>query len=763
MKCKVTKKQEGGEEWNPIQTEVGEYISHLNGDITPVKAKRLHKNMDDDEVTDILPQGSYVFSRDKKMTIDPRKKFKGMDLDFTLGYGEAYYSEQNPNTSVPKEVKFTDIMNKPFTPSEYAKVLSQKYPVSDREFDAFTTLASNENKESRLPYLEVLKFLSEEKKPKSIQQFRYGGYPQYQYGAEIMGQVAGMLPQLLYQQDALSTIPVPQSEQELAADYTVRRKQQLNKPISEKGDPYEYMLQDGVWKTRKKGQSSWRDLNQAGIVEVEKRLSSGRYDNYKYKSSPATKRKVEAPVAAFNAASNMMSTDPMTQFNAWNSLGQYSQPNNLQYSSTNPSSLNFQVTDQNMSGNGDPGPMMGVDVGLAGLSSAIPYGQVMSNLALKMGPKLMPTYMQAMSQGNLPLASQILNASSNVAPKVMQSAQAVSPTNYMQFFQPAMQSTSYIPRGFRYGGEVPKYQLEGLVGAAAGALADVPFKLFNVFQSIGDRRRAKRDYKQTLKEINELKSYNTNSLNNSANMGYASVLANRLLQDPSYKRLGLTDPMQRTNSTGQDILNNIDYNKANAINMANQSTNSFYRNAGSLGLSPNQAGNYASSMHANALNNASQQAFRLDDSYRNALLDRSKTLSAYDEALARDEQYGKNLVTSNINRLNSGLFQGVNQSYQGREQGLRDLENQSLAAKMGARNQQANFLTNNGYMQAHMFSQLGDALKPLANAAFSRQPNTYLDPYGMRRQQQMTAPTIDPFMQDDGASGNYYYDYSRNG
>ena len=144
-------------------------------------------------------------------------------------------------------------------------------------------------------------------------------------------------------------------------------------------------------------------------------------------------------------------------------------------------------------------------------------------------------------------------------------------------------------------------------------------------------------------------------------------------------------------------------------------------------------------------------------------MDRSKTLSAYDEALLRDQQYGKNLVRLNGNRLNSGLFQGVNQSYQGREQGLRDLENQSLAAKMGARNQQANFLTNNGYMQAHMFSQLGDALKPLANAAFSRQPNTYLDPYGMRRQQQMTAPTIDPFIQDDGASGNYYYDYSQNG
>jgi len=669
MKCKVTKMQEGGEEWNPIQTEVGEYIAHLNGDITPVKAKKLHKNMDDDEVTDILPQGAYVFSRDKKMTIDPRKKFKGMDLDFTLGYGEAYYSEQKPNTSVPKEVKFTDIMNKPFTPSEYAKVLSQKYPVSDREFDAFTTLASNENKESRLPYLEVLKFISEEKKPKPIQQFRYGGYPKYQNGAEIMGQVAGMLPQLPYQQDALSSILVPQSEQELNADYLTHRKQQVNKPISEKGDPYEYMLENGMWKTRKKGQSSWKDLNQAGIVEVEKRLSSGRYDNYKYKSSPATKRKVENP------GTTLPTADPMAQFNAWNSLGQYSQ------APTAPQAVQ------------QPVPQVAPQV-------TDPY--------YSHSPNNLGSYRGA---GNSALAGYFgNNARQNLLP-------------YLQGLQRILHTPNDVsyPRPYRYGGEIPKYQLEGLVGAAAGALADVPFKLFNVFQSIGDRRRAKKDYKQSLKEIEQLKAYNTNSLNNSANMGYASTMGNYLTQDPSYNYLNLTDPIQRTNSTYQDVLNNIDSDKANAVNMANQSTNSFYRNAGNLGLSPNQAGNYASSMHANALNNASQQSLRLNDSYRNTLLDRSKTLSAYDEALARDQQYGKNLVRSNRNRLNSGLFQGVNQSYQGREQGLRDLENQSLAAKMGARNQQANFLTNNGYMQAHMFSQLGDALKPLANAALSKQ------------------------------------------
>lgn len=721
MKCKVTKKQEGGEEvqWNPIQTERGEFISHINGDVTPVKAKKLHKNMDDEEVTDVLPEGSYVFSRDKKMIIDPKKKFKGMDLDFTLGYGKAYYSEEKPDTSVPKEIKFTDIMNKKFTPADYAKALTNKFPVSDREFDAFSAVSNSENKASRIPYLEVLKVISEEKKPKSLELMKYGGYSKYQYGAEIMGQVAGMIPQLPYQQDALSSIPVPQSESELNADYLIHRKQQVNKPISEKGDPYEYILEGNTWKTRKKGQSTWKNLNTAGIVEVEKRLSSGRYDNYKYKSSPATKRKMEDPISSSPKTS---SNTPQQNFDHWNNLEQYSNPIQQPLSSRQSSGLNFQVTDQNMSGNGDPGPMMGIDVGLMGLTSGIPYGKAMSHIATKLGPKLMPTYMQAMASGNLELASNILASSTNKTTAPILNKAITSTTNYERFFNPNYGLHNYVPRGYAYGGEVPKYQLEGLVGAAAGALADVPFKLFNVFQSIGDRRRAKKDYKQTLREIQALKGYNTNSLNNSANMGYASTLGNYLTQDPSYNYLNLTDPIQRTNSTYQDVLNNIDADKANSMNMVNQGTNTFYRNAGNLGLSPNQAGNYATSMHANALNNASNQSLKLNDSYRQALLNRSQTLNGYDEALAKDQQYGKNLVRSNHNRLNSGLFQGMNSSYQGREQGLRDLENQTLAATMGARNQQANFLTNNSYMQSHMFSQLGDALKPLANAAFQQKP-----------------------------------------
>lgn len=698
MKCKVTKMQEGGENLQPIQTEVGEYIAHLNGDITPVKAKKLHKNMEDDDVTDMLPEGSYVFSRDKKMLIDPRKKFKGLDLDITLGYGQAYYSEQNPNTAVPKEVKFTDIMKKPFTPSEYAKVLSQKYPVTDREFDAFSTLATTENKESRLPYLSVLKMLSEEKKPKSLQHMRYGGYSMYQYGGlnalseNLPGINLPLNPNLPNQQDALSSIPVPPLTG--TQGYIDHRKDQLKKPISEKGDPYEYQLENGVWKTRKKGQSNWKDLNQAGIVEVEKRLEAGRYDNYKYKGSPATKRKIEDPVNWLTKTNNT----PQENFNKWNNVGgQFiNQSYNRPTAQQSNQQLNDALTESYLNQSTEPvyHPPMQTPTPLAN-----PY--------YTHSPNKLGAYRGA---GNAALAEYFgQRFDENISPYIDMAKRFFHTPNDVSYARP-----------YKYGGEIPKYQLEGLVGAAAGALADIPFKIFNVAQSIGDRRRAKKDYRQTLREIEALKSYNTNSLNNSANMGYASTLGNYLTQDPSYNYLSLTDPIQRTNSTYQDLLNNISSERSNTMNIANQGINSFYRNAGNLGLSPNQAGNYAASMHANALNNASQQSLRLNEAYRNTLLNRSNALSGYDEALAKDQQYGQNMVRSNRNRLNSGLFQGVNQSYQGREQGLRDLENQSLAAKMGARNQQANFLTNNGYMQAHMFSQLGDALKPLANNLFKQ-------------------------------------------
>ena len=122
--------QTGGEVQNQeplfsaVQTEKGEFIGSETGDILPVKAKKRHKNMDDDEVTDILPQGSFIFSRTKSSTIDKNKKVKGIDLnEINLGYTPVKYSETE-STPSPDEIKFLDFMSKnKFTPAEYADAL----------------------------------------------------------------------------------------------------------------------------------------------------------------------------------------------------------------------------------------------------------------------------------------------------------------------------------------------------------------------------------------------------------------------------------------------------------------------------------------------------------------------------------------------------------------------------------------------------------------------------------------------------------------
>ena len=120
--------------FSAVQTETG--------DILPVKAKKRHKNMDDDEVTDILPQGSFIFSRTKSSTIDKNKKVKGIDLnEINLGYTPVKYSETE-STPSPDEIKFLDFMSKnKFTPADLANKLQKTYKVTDKD-DPFSQLSN---------------------------------------------------------------------------------------------------------------------------------------------------------------------------------------------------------------------------------------------------------------------------------------------------------------------------------------------------------------------------------------------------------------------------------------------------------------------------------------------------------------------------------------------------------------------------------------------------------------------------------------------
>ena len=155
-----------------IQAEKGEMISMPDNRIVPVMAKRRHKNMGDDEVTDILPPGSFVASRDKKMLLT-----KDDLANVNLGFGPMEYSEDGP-TKLPKEMTAADVMSKyKQTPADILKDIAAKYPEVKRENDIFAGMANELNLTARQPYIAAVKYFTEEKKPdnqKNPEMAKYG-------------------------------------------------------------------------------------------------------------------------------------------------------------------------------------------------------------------------------------------------------------------------------------------------------------------------------------------------------------------------------------------------------------------------------------------------------------------------------------------------------------------------------------------------------------------------------------------------------------
>lgn len=170
--------QMGGEvseevQLQPIQTEKGEYISFEDASITPVLAKKSHKAQDKSEVTDMLPNGAYVYSQDKKMALSKAKA-----EDFSFGYTAVDYEENEAAMAPPTELLLADIFkNKKELPANLVKNIKRKYPATERESDAFAIKAKEENLASRQPYLQGIQIMSEMQKPREeeVPVFQLGG------------------------------------------------------------------------------------------------------------------------------------------------------------------------------------------------------------------------------------------------------------------------------------------------------------------------------------------------------------------------------------------------------------------------------------------------------------------------------------------------------------------------------------------------------------------------------------------------------------
>lgn len=143
----------GGEEGEltPVQMERGERIASPDGHIYKTKAKKTHKQMKDDEVTDILPPDVWVASAAKKMMIS-RKKAEQVNL----GFDTITYDEEG-NSSAPKENKLSDYFKREkMTPAELLGVIENKFPTNNIEYDPFARRARVLNLRSRIPLINAV-------------------------------------------------------------------------------------------------------------------------------------------------------------------------------------------------------------------------------------------------------------------------------------------------------------------------------------------------------------------------------------------------------------------------------------------------------------------------------------------------------------------------------------------------------------------------------------------------------------------------------
>ena len=138
-----------------IQTEKGEMIVMPTGDLVKVMATKRHHQMDEDEVTDVAPEGAYILSSFGKVRIN-----KDEAEQIITETGVKPYRIGGIQDS-PTEKNLASMMTKKsMAPADIAKRVDRFFPVNSTS-NPFELAANNENKTHRVPYLEGLIQLSE--------------------------------------------------------------------------------------------------------------------------------------------------------------------------------------------------------------------------------------------------------------------------------------------------------------------------------------------------------------------------------------------------------------------------------------------------------------------------------------------------------------------------------------------------------------------------------------------------------------------------
>ncbi len=745
--------------FSAVQTEKGEFIGSETGDILPVKAKKRHKNMDDDEVTDILPQGSFIFSRTKSSTIDKNKKVKGIDLnEINLGYTPVKYSETE-STPSPDEIKFLDFMSKnKFTPADLANKLQKTYKVTDKD-DPFSQLSNEQNKMSRIPYLEIIKGLNEIKKPKDNK---------YQDGG------------MVYNYSAKNTNGLPINEVQTIQDSGREPSLERDRKIySHKSDPYEYMYFNGEIVTRKKNNkgTAWNKINDAGAANLEKWIAEGKYKSYDEDRSvskiPNSGTQLKNTPAKINGSSNTsnISKNTRSPYNSEAMGKYYSNPENVAGDTfnywnnlhPNQSSYNLQVTDENIPGQQNEmgaitsnfmpvySEILGMGAGNLAMnrlkSLATRYG---GNTAIPIMNRVFNSGRQYPQIGNntLQLPSPGLTSPGMYSPSVPQPGLPLPglPMGYQfggnvfspQFSQPSnkaidgimgytnpydLQDKALRKNGlygpdllkapttlnknffnFEDGGEVPNHQLGGIIGGVV-----------NLGLGIYDRYKNNKNYKSTINDINSHTNLANTNARNTLGIGLGSSLMNYGLQDTGYTFADYDPQISRVGYTGDVIDSRLNSQMQNSLDANRALSESMYRNLGRSGLTPSQLANYMAKANAQAIQGSNVINSQYNNAITSNLQNKSNSLNEYFDRKALDRQTGYNVMRNNRNVLNSGLTNSINSLGSNYFNTLTNIDQNSLAAKMFARNRQANFNVNNGL-------RIGDAASQIGNVVY----NNYL-------------------------------------
>ena len=139
----------------PIQTEVDELIVLPTNDVVKVNAKKRHSRMSDDQVTDIVPDGSYILSQYGQVDI-----YKKEADQVILEMQNRPYNLYSTNPE-PKIKTLGDIMTKnKMKPADLARKVLAKYKTVDHD-DPFTEQTNRANKYTASKYLQAIVSLSE--------------------------------------------------------------------------------------------------------------------------------------------------------------------------------------------------------------------------------------------------------------------------------------------------------------------------------------------------------------------------------------------------------------------------------------------------------------------------------------------------------------------------------------------------------------------------------------------------------------------------